>query len=79
MEQEHKDYINNCQVWTKRGSNKMCLEKWKSSRNRIPWCQEGKVQSTLSEASCVPLSLTVLGLVQSPEEATRKNKTTHVV
>ena len=47
----------------------MGLAKWKKLRNSLPWCQEGKVTSTLSEVPYTLVSLTVLGLVRSPEEA----------
>ena len=47
----------------------MCFVKWKSSRNNLPWYKEGKVQSKLSVVPCIPVSRTVLGQTQSPEEA----------
>ena len=49
--------------------NKIGLAKWKSSRNTLPWRKEGIVQTTLSDVICIPISRTVLGLVQTLEDA----------
>ena len=54
-------------MWKKRILNKTGLVKFKSLKNTLPWCKEGKVQTTLSEVMCIPVGLTVLGLVQTPE------------
>ena len=69
IEDAHTSYVNNFNVWKKRNINKVGLVKWKSSRNTLPWCKEGTVQTTLSEVMCILISLTVLGLVQRPEDA----------
>ena len=44
------------------------MTKWKSSRNKLPWYKEGEITTTLSKSTCIPVSLTVLGLVQTPED-----------
>jgi len=45
------------------------MTKWKSSRNKLPWYKEGEITTTLSKSTCIPVSLTVLGLVKTPEDA----------
>ena len=52
----------------KRSLTKIGLAKWKISRNKLPWCQEGKITTTLSKIMCIPTILTVLGLVKTPED-----------
>ena len=37
----HQHYVNNYNVWKKRSLTKIGLAKWKHSRNKLPWCQEG--------------------------------------
>ena len=46
----------------------MCLAQLKSSRKQLNCCQEGNETSLLSEVSCIPVSLTVMGLVAVLEE-----------
>lgn len=67
--QEHIDHINNYNLWEKGTLNKIGLEKWKILRKRLPWCQEGKVTSTSFEVPCILVSITVLEIVRSLEEA----------
>ena len=55
-------------MWKKRSLNNIGLVKWKSLRNTLQWCKEGKAQTTLLNVMCIPVSLTVLGLVQTPED-----------
>ena len=66
--QDYIDYINNYNLWEKGTLNKIGLEKWKSLRKRLPWCQEGEVTSTLFKVPCILVSITVLGIVRSLEE-----------
>ena len=40
----HTRYVNNFNVWKKQSLTKIGLAKWKSSRNKLPWYQEGKLQ-----------------------------------
>ena len=65
----HSHYVNNFNVWKKRSLTKIGLEKWKNSRNKLPWCQEGLQSTTFSTITCIPVSLLVLGLVKTPEDA----------
>ena len=69
IENAHTSYVNNSNVWKKMILNKIGLAKWKSSRNTLPWRKEGIVQTTLSDVICIPISRTVLGLVQTLEDA----------
>ena len=69
IKDKYTRYTNDFNVWKKRSLNKIGLVKWKSLRNNLPWCQKGAVQTTLSEVMCIPVSRTVLGLVQSPEDS----------
>ena len=69
IEDAHTSYVNNFNVWKKKIINKISLEKQKILRKTIPWCNEGEVQTTLSEVICFPVSLTILGLVHTPEDA----------
>ena len=64
----HTRYANNCNEWKKRSLTKIGLAKWKSSRNKLPWCKEGGSKTILSKITCIPVSLTVLGLVKTPED-----------
>jgi len=61
--QEHMCYVNDLNLWGKRSLNRMGLAKWKISRNSLPWCQEGTVQTILLGVMCILVSITVLGLV----------------
>ena len=65
----HQHYVNKYNVWKKRSLTKIGLAKWKHSRNKLPWCQEGLQVTTLSTITCIPVSLLVLGLVETPEDA----------
>ena len=67
--QDHIRYVNDLNLWEKRGLNRMRLAKLKSSRNSLRCCQEGTVQIILLKVMCLPVSLTVLGIVRSPEDA----------
>jgi len=64
----HSQYVNNYNVWKKRSLTKIGLAKWKNSRNKLPWCQEGLQSTTFSTITCIPVSLLVLGLVETPED-----------
>ena len=65
----HSHYVNNYNVWKKRSLTKIGLAKLKHSRNKLPWCQKGLQLTTLSTITCIPVSLLVLGLVETPEDA----------
>ena len=68
IEDTHTRYVNNFNVWKKRSLTKIGLAKWKSSRNTLPWCKKEKIKTTLSKVMCIPVSLTLLGLLQTPED-----------
>ena len=65
----HARYVNKFNEWKKRSLTKIGLVKWKSPRNKLPWCQEVKIITTLSKITCIPVSLTVLDLVKTPDDA----------
>ena len=65
----HQHYVVNYSNWKKRSLNKIGLAKWKHSRNKLPWCQEGLQVTALTTLTCIPVSLLVLGLVETPEDA----------
>ena len=69
IEDTYISYVHNFNIWQKRSLNKIGLAKWKSSRNNLPWFKEGTIQTILSEVMCFPVSGTVLGLAQTPEDA----------
>ena len=65
----HQHYVVNYSNWKKRSLTKIGLAKWKHSRNKLPWCQEGLQVTALTTLTCIPVSLLVLGLVETPEDA----------
>ena len=69
IDDTHTRYINNFNEWKRRSLTKIGLVKWKSSRNKLPWCKEGEITTILSKIMCIPVSLTVLGLVKTPKDA----------
>ena len=69
IDDDHIRYINNFNEWKKWSLAKIGLANWKSSRNKLSQCKEGKIKPTISKIMCIPVSLTVLGLVKTPENA----------
>ena len=76
----HAHYVNTYNVWKKRSLTKIGLAKWKNSRNKLPWYQEGIQSTTFSTITCIPVSLLVLGLVETPEDTIQGlNQSTDIV
>ena len=65
----HAHYVNTYNMWKKRSLTKIGLAKWKNSRNKLPWYQEGIQSTTFSTITCIPVHLLLLGLVETPEDA----------
>ena len=68
IDDDHIRYVNNFNEWKKRSLTKIGLTKWKSPRNKLPWCKKGEIKATLSKSMCIPVSLTVLDLVKTLED-----------